>query len=273
MTKICCATIVKDEDDIIREWIEYYGKLFSYENLYIIDNYSMDNTYQICKEYVDKGIHLTRESDYKRKGEYMTEIMKRVECDFFIPIDIDEFIVFYNKPENTIESTNVISYFDNLKSIHPTNALFKMNYIWPVRTNNDPILLKQFTHGVILNYGINAKSFLQSIPHNFQIDHGNHMAYNNYILTDLYVIHYHRRSDHQHKKKTINNVVGLGHHLDLNYLKNLGHVAGQHHVENAISILENPTKSNEPPIETPDSTYITFHKYIDFLTTNKICHS
>ena len=44
--------MVKDEDDIIREWIEYCGNLFSYENLYIIDNYSTNNTYEICKEYL-----------------------------------------------------------------------------------------------------------------------------------------------------------------------------------------------------------------------------
>jgi len=272
MIKICCATMVKDEDDIIREWIEYYGKLFSYENLYIVDNYSTDNTYEICKEYLDKGIHLSREHDYKRKGEFMTQIMRSVECDFFIPIDIDEFIVYYNKTENTLESTNILSYFNNLKWSHQTSALFKMNYIGPLRTNNDPILLKQFTHGTIYDYGICAKSFLQpSVPHNFNIDHGNHMAYPNYILTELYVIHYHRRSDNQHKKKLINNVIGLGHHMDLNYLKNVGGVEGQHHIDYAIHMLENPSASNEPPIQIPNSTWISFHKYIDFLIENKIC--
>ena len=49
MVKIIIATIVKNEDDIVRQWIEYYGTIFGYDKLYIIDNLSTDNTYNICK--------------------------------------------------------------------------------------------------------------------------------------------------------------------------------------------------------------------------------
>ncbi len=30
--KVIIATMVKDEDDIIEEWIQYHGKIFGYEN-------------------------------------------------------------------------------------------------------------------------------------------------------------------------------------------------------------------------------------------------
>jgi len=71
-------------------------------------------------------------------------------------------------------------------------------------------------------------------------------------------------------KKLINNVIGLGHQMDLNYLKNIGGVDGRHHIDYAIHMLENPLASNDPAIEIPNSTLISFHKYIDFLIENKI---
>ena len=263
MVQICCATMVKDEGDIIRAWIEYHGKLFSYKNLYIIDNYSSDNTYEICKEYLDKGIHLERKHDYKRKGLYMTEIMKKTKCDFFIPIDIDEFIVYYNKTENIVECSNVITYLNDLKCLYPENALFKMDCILPLRTNDDPILLKQFTHGSMSPQGLNAKSFIQTIPNNIIIDHGNHMPYPNHILSDLFIIHYHKRTDIQHKTKITNNVIGLGHKLELNYLKQLGGVSGAHHVKMAIHMLKNPLVTNAPAIQIPTNKHISLQNFIN----------
>jgi hypothetical protein len=265
MVKICCATMVKDEADIIRQWIEYHGNLFSYENLYIIDNYSTDNTFEICEEYLSKGINLKRRHEYIHKGYYMTEIMNNTTCDFFIPIDIDEFIVYYNKTENVVECSNVVTYLNELKCLHPENALFKMDTILPLRTNDDPILLKQFTHGFMSHQGLNAKSFLQTIPNNIVIDHGNHMPYENHILSDLFIIHYHKRSDIQHKTKIINNVIGLGHKLELDYLKQLGGVSGAHHVQMAIHMLENPSVTNAPPIQMPNNTSISFHNFINVI--------
>ena len=54
---------------------------------------------------------------YRHKHKYMTYIKNRINHDFFLPIDIDEFIVFYNKKENLIECDNIMSYFLTLKNI------------------------------------------------------------------------------------------------------------------------------------------------------------
>lgn len=77
--------MVKDEDDIVEDWIKYHGTIFGYENLFIIDNCSVDNTYKICEKYVCKGIKLYIENNYKKKGDYITEIKNNNPCDFFIP--------------------------------------------------------------------------------------------------------------------------------------------------------------------------------------------
>ena len=52
--RVVIATMVKDEEDIVKEWVEYYGKIFGYNNLYIIDNYSTDKTYEIFKNMFQK---------------------------------------------------------------------------------------------------------------------------------------------------------------------------------------------------------------------------
>ena len=97
MVRVVIATMVKDEDDVIEEWIRYYSSLFGYKNLFIIDNNSSDKTYEICEKYLKYGLHLERHDNYKMKGALMTMIKNNNPSDFFIPVDIDEFIVYKNK--------------------------------------------------------------------------------------------------------------------------------------------------------------------------------
>jgi hypothetical protein len=266
--KIIIATMVKDEDDIIEEWIQYHGKIFGYENLIIIDNCSTDNTYELCKKYLDRGIKLDVRDNYLKKGDYMTEIKNNNPCDFFIPIDIDEFIVYYKDGELNIH-THIFPHLEYLKNTHPNNMIFKMNYIGPIRTNNELPILKQFTHGHIVDYKTEAKSFILNLNHNnIKIDHGNHIPTTNYVLTDLYLIHYHQRSNDQHKKKIINNIKGLGYQMDINHLKSLRHnCKGNHHVRMCIHMLENPESDNSPGLVPLDhvQNHPQLYNFIKFL--------
>jgi hypothetical protein len=252
MIKIVIFTMVKNEDDVIREWIEYHGNLFGYNNLYIIDNCSNDNTYEICKEYLSKGIFLKQEDDYQKKGDYTTYYSKNSNCDIFIPLDIDEFIIFLNKDNNTVSKNNIISYLEHLYQLNV--GIFKMNYLSPLKTNNDEGL-KKFSHcfvsnhfsGEVKDYG---KTFIvnKNVDKNFQFDHGNHVPVSNYIYCDLMIIHYHFRSHNQVLKKTYANVSGLGYHLDVEILKKLSekNACGKHHIDRMITIMENPNCNFDP---------------------------
>jgi hypothetical protein len=122
-------TMVKGEIDIVKQWVLYHGILFGFNNLYIIDNYSLDGTYQLLLNLKKKyNINLLKLPDYSKKGEYMTKLIKNFAInELAFPIDIDEFIVYYDKPTNTINyHKNVI--FNYLKSL-PNCPVFKMNYI------------------------------------------------------------------------------------------------------------------------------------------------
>jgi hypothetical protein len=97
--------MVKGENDIVKDWVMYHGNLFGYKNLYIIDNFSRDGTYEIIQEFKDL-INIYREPDYKKKGEYMTKLIKHNSYGndkIAFPIDIDEFIVYYDKDSNSKE--------------------------------------------------------------------------------------------------------------------------------------------------------------------------
>lgn len=270
--KIICATMVKDESDIVEKWIQYYGKIFSFPSLYIIDNYSTDGTYEICKKYISKGVKVFQEKEYERKGEFMTKIKNSIQCDFFLPIDIDEFIVYFDNKETFIRCDNIIEYFIELQNTYPNDALFKMTEIHPILTNNKPELLTQFTHGNFTDIYIMSKSFLQSknIKLTLPIDHGNHMPTDKYISTKLAIIHYHNRSEAQIRKKITNNVIGLGYKIELGFLKNLfkkngnNLFHGKHHVLHAISILENPGKKIGPVINKNPSG-ISLSNFIEFI--------
>jgi len=272
--KICVGVMVKDECDIVREWILYYGSIFGFENLYIIDNYSTDGTYEICLEFQKKGIKLRREKDYKLKGNFMTQFKNTLKYDFFLPIDIDEFIVLY---DNEIkEPTSIIDYFKELKNKKKNQIIFKMNYINPLRTNNQDYIFNQFTHGNISNYNQYAKSFLQNIKNNICIDHGNHIPDKDYFMSNLYLVHYHQRTNEQFKKKITNNVSGLGYKLDKSYLKNEikknKDCPGNHHVKNVIKMCEEPNKSFTPTIANLNNLKdsINLEKLINFIRKLKL---
>ena len=98
-------TMVKDEVDIVKDWIVYHGSLFGWNNIYILDNYSTDGTYEIIQEFAHLGINIFREDDYRFKGYYMSALIKEF-CQnerFAFPIDIDEFIVYYDTKSKEIK--------------------------------------------------------------------------------------------------------------------------------------------------------------------------
>jgi len=90
-------TMVKDEVDIIKDWVLYHSFLFGFNNIYVIDNYSVDGTYEVINKYKSL-INIFREANYKKKGIYMKNLINKycVNNDkIAFPIDIDEFIVYY----------------------------------------------------------------------------------------------------------------------------------------------------------------------------------
>lgn len=262
-------TMVKGEVDIVKDWVLYHGKLFGFKNLFIIDNYSMDGTYQeLLQLKTQYNINVTRMPDYLKKGEYMTSLLRQFgNGEMVFPIDIDEFIVYYTKEQNTIScDRNLI--IEHIKSLPPI-PFYKMNYIQAKIFS--PIGYKSATvecnYGAYDDRGGHAKTFFHSGLFKGVIDHGNHYFLNNYLLSKLCLLHFHQRNLEQIKKKVFNNVKGLGYEpFNLNSLKKLQEkgtsINGFHHVDKQIKILENRFRLDVESRNNNDISLIPFNKYI-----------
>ena len=242
-------TMVKNEVDIVTDWTFYHGTIFGYNNLYIIDNNSNDGTFEQLMKFKSLGVNLVKKSDYSKKGEYMTHYYNKF-CepeDIGYPIDIDEFIVYYDKSLNKI-STSRKKILNYLKSL-PTAEIYKTNYIQATPNQDSPNGYRRavaeckwgFYDG---NYKENAKSFMKKKFYSGPIDHGNHIPTKNYYLTDLCLIHYHVRNIEQIRKKIYSNVTGFFYDADnleklKEMLKNNPECEGNHHVFQQIKVLEN----------------------------------
>jgi hypothetical protein len=248
-------TMVKGEVDIVEDWVIYHGNLFGYSNIYVIDNYSFDGTYQVLVELKNKyNINITRLKDYSKKGEYMTMLLRNIcRNELAFPIDIDEFIVYYDRQSNTIScDKNVI--FNYLRSL-PLLPYYKMNYIMSKLDKNDGCDRAAINtkYGCYSDTGSAAKTFFNSRLFKDKIDHGNHYTKNSYLLTKICLVHFHIRNTEQIKKKAYNNVVGLGHNpFDINRLKQTlicnPVTMGHHHIQYQIKILNNEFKLTKEPI-------------------------
>lgn len=97
--------------------------------------------------------------------------------------------------------------------------------------------------------------FFNTALFNGKIDHGNHYQTNNYILSNLCLVHYHTRNLDQIKKKIFNNISGLGYPVfNLQGLKKLNrsNVPGNHHVKKQIAVLEKKFKIGSERVSDSD---------------------
>ncbi len=267
-------TMVKGEADIVEDWVLYHGDLFGFRNIYVIDNYSKDGTYEILIQLkVKYGINVYRFPDYKKKGNYMTLLLRLFgKGELVFPIDIDEFIVYYDKPSNNIICDNSII-LNHIYSL-PKLPFYKMNYIIAkmlVPTGYSRATVESEL-GAYSNYGSQGKTFFDSALFKGTIDHGNHYNQGKFYLSNLCLVHFHERNLEQIKKKTYNNVLGLGFKpFDLRYLENICRpdLMGYHHVDRQIKILKKQfvfhvdTRDNSDIILKPLADKIHMMKYVN----------
>jgi len=240
-------TMVKDEVDVIRSWIEYYGFLFGMENLYVVDNRSGDGTWEILQSYQARLGGLFQNPDYKAKGALMEHLFRTnaKANDWIFPIDIDEFVVFHETGSTTLSCDRErilaeIQRWSPVMSHHPRHIL-RMNYISPVPWSSQGHAHPgEFRGGDYQDYGVMAKVFFRYQDCPRSIDHGNHFpGYKKYFVSNLCLVHFHRRNSEQFQKKVRNNVQGLGYSWDLEFLRRLPlRGNGFHHVQTAICMLE-----------------------------------
>lgn len=218
--KIKIFTVTKDEYDLIQEFIEFYGYIFGYDNLIIIDN---ESTNKLVLDYYDKikrekQVNIVFEKGYEngKQGDHFTKYMniekKKNSCDFLLGLDTDNFLILPNA--NSIQPEQYINYFENLSKtnnkflIHNTfDAVLDVNSKFYVNNKySSPAKhCEKFFKGCTVHITFyRCKNFVMTCNGNHA---GTTMPDQPPLMTDLIVMHYCNTGITRHKERTINILV------------------------------------------------------------------
>lgn len=263
-SKVCVFSMVGNgETDIITSHVLYYGGTFGFPNLYVVDNHSSDGTYDILQGLQKKlGFNLLQRDEYSKKHLYMEELITEHEdqCDFAIPIDVDEFIVFTDPTRRTVITGVLLHmYFDELyektdgfdayympiEFIPPTPAGSNFRHIEREVVNLYPRVWDEDENGNVMY----AKSFFRVVKgvKRPKLGHGNHiheLHFENMAVkkfrTELGYIHFHYRNEQQFRVKAINNWLGMGFKMDsIEQVENSPGGPGSGYKDQILKILRN----------------------------------
>jgi hypothetical protein len=195
--KIKVFAFQKDENDILRDWIEYHSYLFGKENIYIIDHDSKDSKSIIT----NSGVNMINFSGpfAHNKGLQLTKAMNdnKNSCDFVIPLDIDEFLM---TQDGGVEKEDVLECFKDLKGC----GAYKIVSYSVARHDKDP--LTEFTHVTdVPDHGRFRRWKTLWRSKNFdRTDQGNHgFTEGPYEKTKLGMLHFHNRGFEHFKRKNL----------------------------------------------------------------------
>lgn len=224
LVKVFCMT--KNEYDLIEDFIVYYGYLFGYSNIVLIDNLSTDpRVLDIYAKYQPLGVIIHSEASYagNSQGDSFTKYMQQYkdQCEFVMGLDTDEFIYsvqHLESGENPVDRENIRSILRTIPSdvticqfetahqsiVDPTHPNYvHCQTITPARsiTTFKALSLKSLPNG---------KNFYRSDA--FIITScGNHLGQVSYGRTDYVALghlHFHHTGSRRHYEKALNIVLG-----------------------------------------------------------------
>lgn len=95
--------LCKNEELLLEYFLEYYGHIFNFDNIMVVDNNSSNEIMKIYLKYIKKGIIFVREkSEFSNARFFMCNYINFNThfSEFIIPIETDEFICPYKYKEN-----------------------------------------------------------------------------------------------------------------------------------------------------------------------------
>ncbi len=123
MARVRCITMQKDEGLLLDAWLRYYGYLFGFENLEVLDNGSDDSlTCGILRQFEAAGVTVHRQfaslAEFEAKGRITASIIegwdRTHDYDFALPCDIDEFLALFTADGLTCHRDRIGDTLDEL---------------------------------------------------------------------------------------------------------------------------------------------------------------
>ena len=131
--KVFCQ--VKDDADVVEDWINWHGYLFGYDNVYVIADRPSEATNTILRSYASQinlvytpFIQNTEHTNWDGKKQENLSILVLghvSEADFLIPLDIDEFVSFHEQPSKR----KILRELARLRSLKHQSFKFYVEYL------------------------------------------------------------------------------------------------------------------------------------------------
>lgn len=221
--RIKCFAMVRDEADIVRDWIRYHLDIFGVGNVHVLDSGSKDGTREILREY-ESWVHVedfkpTRDYRfYKTEGMVSSMTSQINVCDLLVPIDGDEFLGL----EDTCDPRAVRRELDKLdvKAHGQFKTKFSLDAMNTREEYEDPLVEKSGFRKLI--YKLDGKDMRKAFftAKTFQwVDAGNHdgTTSNPSIgQTPLIIYHHPWRGISQAERKVRNGAASLNYWKDGN---------------------------------------------------------
>ena len=138
LVKVFCLT--KDEHELIEDFILYYGYVFGYHNVVIIDNISTDKrVLDVYDRYLPLGITIHYEEGYA--GAMPAIIFNKVlnmykgQCHFLVPIDTDEFMIATDECQDPTDRDHIQDIFRQFPAHITLANISKWQFCCPESTN------------------------------------------------------------------------------------------------------------------------------------------
>ncbi len=123
VARVRCIMMQKDEGLLLDAWLRYYGYLFGFENLEVLDNGSHDRlTRTILERFEAAGVTVHRQytliEHFEAKGAIVAGIIegwdRTLEYDFVMPSDVDEFLAPFTVDGLSCRRDQIASCLDDL---------------------------------------------------------------------------------------------------------------------------------------------------------------
>lgn len=121
-------TMMRDESDILPDWLAYCLAIFGKGNVYVLDHGSTDNTKLLLERSAGQISFSRVKGPYSEKGRLVTDLMRtlRDKYDLLVPLDVDEFP--FSADRQTLEGTKEV--FTQIANDYHSASIFSFDNEW-----------------------------------------------------------------------------------------------------------------------------------------------